>query len=255
MSTDKDWEKWGKTDPYFGILSSEKFRKNKLDGSLKEEFFASGHAHVEKVFRLINDNFKDEFKPRRALDFGCGVGRLTLPLAERAEHAVGIDVSQSMLAEASSNALSAGYNNIDFILSDDGLTKVRGEFDLIHSYIVLQHIPWSRGRIILQELADRVAPNGYLVVHLLTSSTASKVVRAAVRLRYAIPPLNWLRNILKSRPIFEPGMQLHVYDLEQIVSDLKARGFDKPVCCEEPGVDGFEGIFLLVRRNQEASAS
>ena len=254
MSTDNDWEKWGATDPYFGVLSSEKFRKNKLNESVKKEFFESGVAHVEKVFKLISDNFHHEYKPKRALDFGCGVGRLALPLAARTDQTVGVDISKSMLAEASSKARSAGISNIEFVLSDDGFTKLKGQFDLIHSYIVLQHIKWSRGRKILQQLADRVSPGGYLVVHLFASSKVSVAVRAAVRLRYLIPPLNWLRNILKRRPIFEPAMQLHIYNIDKIMSDLKERGFDEPICCDEASMDEFEGVFLLAQRKLTTSA-
>jgi 2-polyprenyl-3-methyl-5-hydroxy-6-metoxy-1,4-benzoquinol methylase len=253
MSTDKDWEKWGATDPYFGVLSNEKFRKDGLSESTKKEFFATGVAHVEKVFQLIKDNFNQECKPKRALDFGCGVGRIALPLAERTEQTLGVDVSQSMLAEATSNAMSAGISNIDFVLSDDDLAKIEGDFDLIHSYIVLQHISWSRGRTLLQQLAGKVSPDGYLAVHLLASSTVPILVRAAVRLRYLVPPLNWLRNIFKHRSIFEPAMQLHIYDVDKIVSDLKARGFGEPIFCNEPSMDGFQEVFLLAQRMQPFS--
>tara|TARA_R110000850_G_scaffold220103_3_gene345862 strand:+ start:1141 stop:1917 length:777 start_codon:yes stop_codon:yes gene_type:complete len=253
MSTDNDWEKWGATDPYFGVLSSEKFRKNKLNESIKKEFFETGIAHVERVFQLIHDNFNQECKPKRALDFGCGVGRLALPFADRTDQTVGVDISKSMLSEALSNARSAGISNVEFVLSDDGFTRLKGEFDLVHSYIVLQHIPWSRGRKILQQLADRVSPGGYLAVNLFSYSNVSGSVRAAVRLRYLIPPLNWLRNILKRRPIFEPAMQLHIYDIDKVMSDLKERGFDEPICCNEAGIDEFEGVFLLAQRKRTSS--
>ena len=47
MGTDKDWEQWGATYPYFGVLSSDRFRKHRLDESVKKEFFAT--ALVEKL--------------------------------------------------------------------------------------------------------------------------------------------------------------------------------------------------------------
>jgi SAM-dependent methyltransferase len=248
MGTDKDWEKWGATDPYFGVISSEKFRKDSLDAGAKAEFFASGSEHVERVLRLIREHFDPAFQPRTALDFGCGVGRLVLPLAARTERTLGVDVSPSMLAEAAANASAAGVTNVAFALSDDALSNVADRYSLIHSYIVFQHIPWARGRTLIQQLADRVEAGGVLAIHLFTATSAPKLVRAVVRLRYALPPLNWMRNALKGRPLFEPPMQLNVYDLPTVLADLKARGFDTPVCIDEPAFEGFTGVFLLARR-------
>ncbi len=248
MGTDKDWERWGAEDPYFGVLSSDRFRKNRLDETVKKEFFATGSNHIERVFWLINKNFNQAFQPNRALDFGCGVGRIALPLAERTAHTVGMDISPSMIAEAADNANSAGITNVSFVLSDDEFRNVVGEFSLIHSCLVLQHIPWARGRSVLQRLADRVEPGGYLAVHFFISSSAPNLVRAAVRLRYALPPLHWLRNLIKRRPIFEPVMQLHIYNIDRVIGDLKARKFDTPICSSEPDMDGFKSVFLIARR-------
>ncbi len=248
MGTDKDWERWGATDPYFGVLSSDRYHKDRLNDVIKKEFFATGNTHIKRVFRLINENFNQTFQPNRALDFGCGVGRITLPLAKRTAYALGVDISPSMIAEAADNAKSLGITNVGFVLSDDLLTNVVGKFSLIHSYIVLQHIPWERGRLILQELSLKVEPGGYLAVHLFISCNASNLVRAAVRFRYALPPLHWLRNLIKHRPLFEPAMQLHTYDINTVIEDLKERNFDTPICCNEPDIDGFKSVFLLARR-------
>jgi hypothetical protein len=49
MSTDKDWEKWGSRDPYFGVLSSEKFRRGKLDQKAIDEFFAAKSRGLTNV--------------------------------------------------------------------------------------------------------------------------------------------------------------------------------------------------------------
>ena len=42
MSTDTEWENWGKKDPYFGVLTNEKFRSQKLSDESRIEFFESG---------------------------------------------------------------------------------------------------------------------------------------------------------------------------------------------------------------------
>jgi len=225
MTTDKDWERWGASDPYFGVYSREEYRLLALNDQSRARFFATGEEHIDRIWQDIRKHADDSFSPASALDFGCGVGRLLIPLARRCKQVVGVDISPSMLTLARQNCDDEGLTNVALAGSDDKLSCVSGEFDLVHSHIVLQHIPWSRGRAILQSLAGRVAPGGIFAVQFYSTCTAPKLVRWIVRLRYRVPPLNWLRNLVRSRPVFEPAMQLHVYDLDTIVKDLEMRGF------------------------------
>jgi len=251
MGTDKDWEKWGATDPYFGVLSSKHFRKENINDKSRQEFFLTGKDHVARVLDLISENFgeKDEkLILRSVLDFGCGVGRLAIPFARRAVKCVGVDVSPAMLSEAAINSMEAGVQNIEYVNSSGDLSEIKDRFSLVHSYLVLQHIPWNRGRKIIRQLAGKVEDGGFLALHFFTSSGAPKIVRALVRIRYAIPPVNWIRNLLRRRPLFEPAMQLHIYDEKAISRDLGNLGFEAMVSCIEPNMDGFKNIFLLSRR-------
>lgn len=224
MGTDRDWENWGAADPYFGVYSRERFRSGSMTSEARNEFFFSGEEHIARTLRELRDAFGDEPAVRSALDFGSGVGRLVIPLARRAERVTGVDISPSMIAEAKRNCAAAGIDNATFVESDDRISRVSDTFDLVHSYIVLQHIAWRRGRGILQALADRVGPGGYLAVQILTSRNASALVRGLVWLRYAFPPANWLRNIMRGRPVREPAMQLHVYNLDESLYDLHSKG-------------------------------
>lgn len=247
MGTDRDWEEWGAVDPYFGVYSRERFRSSMMTPEARQEFFASGEAHIAGTLRDLAEAFGAPSALQSALDFGSGVGRLVIPLARRADRVTGVDISPSMIAEASRNCAAAGVANVTFAESDDRLSRVPDTFDLVHSYIVLQHIPWPRGRVILQSLADRVAPRGHLAVQILTGHDASPFVRGLVRMRYAFPPANWLRNLLRGRPAFEPAMQLHVYDLAQVRQDLEERGFDFSTKAESSD-GGFHSVFVHARR-------
>lgn len=246
MGTDRDWEQWGATDPYFGVYSRERFRTGTMTGDDKAEFFSSGEEHIARVLQGIDSAETAKFTLGTALDFGCGVGRLVIPLARSAGHVTGVDISPSMIAEAQRNCAAANVRNVTFVESDDSLSRIQGTFDLVHSYIVLQHIPWRRGRIILQALADRVAPGGNLAVQILTGHDASPITRGLVRLRYAFPPANWLRNLLRGRPMFEPAMQLHMYDLDVVRRDLEQRGF--VYRHEQEAWPGFTSTFIYARR-------
>src|SRR5262249_41033519 len=107
----------------------------------------------------------EEFSPAAALDFGCGVGRLLVPIAKRSRSAVGIDVSDGMLQEAKSQCASIGLTNVRLIKSDDRLTHVTEKFDLINSYIVLQHVSPERGKVIARSLIERLNDGGIGVLH------------------------------------------------------------------------------------------
>jgi len=250
MKTDRDWERWGSTEPYYGVLSAEPYRKSALTEAGRANFFSSGDKHVARVLDLLSTNFGQSAVPGSILDFGCGVGRLAIPFAQIADFCVAVDVSASMLEEARKNAAMASIKNIEFICSNGDLSQINKSFGLVHTYIVLQHIPWSRGRRIICNLAEKVDRNGFLAIHFLTSRNVSAVIRAAVRFRYIFPPAHWLRNIIKRRPIFEPAMQMHIYNPEIIRADIARLGFDHATLHAEPDIHGFGNVFLLAKKQQ-----
>jgi SAM-dependent methyltransferase len=90
LSTDRDWEKWGSSDPYFGVLSTNRFRQKHLSEETREEFFETGEEHVRMILETLRRVFDPEFTPGKILDFGCGVGRLLIPFARRQSYVVGV---------------------------------------------------------------------------------------------------------------------------------------------------------------------
>lgn len=253
MSTDKDWEKWGSIDPYFGVLSEEQFRGRALGARQKDEFFATGQAHVNSVMQLIHRHFDAGFSPGRSLDFGCGVGRILIPLAGCSGTAVGVDISPSMRLEAEKNCKERGAGNVSVIRSDDEVSEATGSFDLIHSHIVFAHIPYTRGRRIISALAGKVSVGGYLAIQVLSACNASSVRRGLVRLAYRAPLVNIARNIVRGRPALEPPMQLHDYHLPSILMDLSNAGFPSTLLVPARFPSGdFDSAMLLARRERVA---
>lgn len=248
--TDQDWERWGAASPYYGVLSVDRFRDAALSEELKAEFFASGERHVASIMDRVAADLGAPMKPRRILDFGCGVGRLAIPFSTIAtESVVAMDISPSMLAEAANNSIGRNAPNIEFVRSDDHLTQATGQYDLVHSYIVLQHIDPARGHGIIARLASKVGPDGYLAIQFYTTCNAPAWKRLLVRARYVFPPANWARNAFRSRPLFEQGMQLHTYDLAKVLKTLRMNGFPETnlhLDTEDSG--NFESVFLLSRK-------
>lgn len=71
---------------------------------IKKEFFRSGYDYIDHVIKLIKNHIYPTYTVNKAFDFGCGVGRLVIPLTEIADHVTGVDVSESMLKEAKKTA-------------------------------------------------------------------------------------------------------------------------------------------------------
>lgn len=179
VDTDRDWEAWGSRDPYYGVLTDERFRGRNLTPDTRAEFFASGREHVGHVLDVCRRHLDPGFSPGRVLDFGCGTGRLVIPFAAVAREVVGLDVSASMLAEARRNCEAAGLGNVTLLRSDDELSNAAGGFDLVHSFIVLQHIDADRGLRIVERLLARLAPGGIAALQLTYSKRRYRGTRGA----------------------------------------------------------------------------
>lgn len=154
--TDEDWKRYGEFEPYYGVLTHERFLRANLTPESLEEFWNSGRRDIERTWHELSRLF-GERQPQLALDFGCGVGRLTRAMAEIAGNAVGIDVSPQMIAEGRSHAPS----NVQLVTELTGDEK----FDWINSYIVFQHIPPDRGYPLFESLLKRAADTCLLSVH------------------------------------------------------------------------------------------
>jgi SAM-dependent methyltransferase len=219
--SDQNWEAFARSAPYFGVLSDEKFAGQELDDVRAREFFLSGEQHVSEVLANIQNHVDQRFTFANCLDFGCGVGRIALPLAARFQSVTGTDVSPTMLAEARRNAEQARITNLELVPSDDDLSELQGPFDLVHSFIVLQHIPVARGEKLFARLVQLIRPGGIGALHLTFHWDASKWSRFKAFLRERIPVLHGALNLLKGRAFNHPYMLMQCYDLNRIFACLQ----------------------------------
>jgi SAM-dependent methyltransferase len=174
----RNWDAFGDADPLFGVLSDPA----KFGGQWRvDDFFASGDAHVKNLLRILSERGAT-FYPGTCLDFGCGVGRLTRPLAESFLSTVGIDVAKSMIEVA------RRYNRdprCRFVLNrDPDLRSINDStFDFVHSCLVLQHIPPAVTIKYIEEFFRVAKPDGLVVFQL----PAERYLEEAVTERYLLP--------------------------------------------------------------------
>lgn len=241
-SSDRNWRVWGERDPYYAVLTDQRYRSDAIAAN-REEFFAGGERFVSHWLAELERHF-GALPRSRALDFGCGVGRLTIPLSDRFDAVVGLDIAPAMLAEAERN--SAG-RNIDYLLSDDTLSRAEGRFDFVNSCIVLQHIPVARGMALLSRLLDSVAPGGGCLIQLSTRRPRGWWRGVRYRIRHAVPGGQAVLNLVSGRAADAPVMQMNEYRLDDVLPMFQRAGFaEMLVRYEDHG--GIDTAMILARR-------
>jgi len=133
----QDWERLAEFDPLWAVLT---LAGRKGGGWDVDEFFATGEAEIAHVLEVA-DRLGRPGRRDRALDFGCGVGRLTRPLGARFGRAIGVDISAAMVEQA--RRLNEGFATCEFRLNEAGdLGDLDNDsFDFVYSNIALQHVP------------------------------------------------------------------------------------------------------------------
>lgn len=243
--SDRSWEQLGREDPYFGVISTPDYRRGSLDEDTLRDFFQSGEDHVARVVAAAG-RLHGDFAPTRCLDFGCGVGRVAIPLARRFGAVVGVDVSAAMLDEADANARRSGVENLTLVRSDDGLSQVVGPFDFVHSYIVLQHIPVNRGMRIVERLVDLLAPGGVGAIQVTYHCAQPRLARITRTIRERVPFAHGAANLVRRRDLHDPYMLMQGYDLNAVLHVLQRHGCTE-LLTEFTDHGGIYGVMLYFR--------
>jgi len=154
----RNWEIYAQTDPMWAILMDPEQR-----GSWDQaEFFATGKQEVSTVLDHLTEIGVD-LRTGCALDFGCGMGRLSQALADSFGEVTGVDISPTMIEHA--RRLNRHGERVRYVVCDSGDLARLGDvnFDFIYTSIVLQHMEPRLARGYLAEFARLLAPCGVLV--------------------------------------------------------------------------------------------
>jgi SAM-dependent methyltransferase len=153
---EQNWQALGEQDPLWAILSVPAKRGGGWD---LDEFFASGESDLAEVMVML-ENQQIPVARDRALDFGCGVGRLTRALATHFRFCDGVDLASSMIEHAKQlrgipDGVRFHHNEaIDLRLFESG------SFDFLLSLYVLQHMEPELMRGYIAEFVRVLRPNG-----------------------------------------------------------------------------------------------
>jgi len=157
-----NWNRLGHRDPLASILTRTPDENAAWD---VDEFFRTGGLEATRLMAIV-DRLAPSLPKARALDFGCGVGRVTQGLADHFSEAVGVDVASSMVEAA--RKWNRQPDRCRFTLNE--ATHLRqfesNGFDLVYSRLVLQHIPPNLVEGYIPELVRVLKPDGLLMFQL-----------------------------------------------------------------------------------------
>jgi SAM-dependent methyltransferase len=176
------WNDLAGLDPMWAVLSEPGKRYGKWD---EAEFFRTGKEEIDQLHRfLVTLGFTRDFAS--SLDFGCGLGRLTVALRQFSGEAIGVDISPDMIERARSiNPTCQFIHNPYYDLRIFPAER----FDLIYSRRVLQHQPSAAAVLrYVSEFVRILKPGG----------VAAFQVPARIPLRNRIQPKRRIYALLRT---------------------------------------------------------
>lgn len=231
----KNWNRFGEQDPLWAVISWPDKKGGKW---VPEQFFQLGRDDITDFFNYIK-KLGVAIPRRQALDFGCGVGRLTQALAPNFDKMVGVDIAPSMIK------LAKQYNRFGkqcryYLNERNDLTQFKDDsFDLVFSLLVLQHMHPEYIRRYLAEFLRVLAPRGVLYFQLTSrylgsedthtssdrnreNTTAGSKIRTLIK-NVAPEPLSQLYRTVRDRNK-EPAMEMYGIEPREVESLLKKHG-------------------------------
>jgi len=223
----RHWDGMGKEDPLWAILTVPGKAGRRWN---PEEFFATGRQEVDAVFQWIGA-LGIKVNRGRALDFGCGVGRLTQALADRFDSTHGVDIASSMIALAEQYNRFGDRCKYHLNEQDDLSLFADGSFDFVLTLICLQHMEPRYARGYLAEFARILAPGGVLCFQLPATMTLVTRLRRALgaatrRLGLGLLLRPVLRILQKQEgELSEYVMEMYARPPLEVIAYLESIGF------------------------------
>jgi SAM-dependent methyltransferase len=206
------WNTLGEQDPMWAVLTEHQRRGGKWD---PEEFFATGRREIDEVMALVA-GLGLPARRDAALDFGCGVGRLTQALADHFQHVTGVDIAPSMLENA---RRFNEHANVEFVQNEKPDLAVLPDesVDLVYTTIVLQHMAPALALGYLDEFGRILRPGGAVVFTLPSGPS-----RTVVGQLYRVVPAPVV-HILKKR-LWGAVIDMNGVPMETLVPHLTRAG-------------------------------
>jgi SAM-dependent methyltransferase len=163
------WNELGRRDAMWAVLSGPLEARRAWDPAA---FFQTGVDEVNAVLGRVRAL---GVTPRleRALDFGCGIGRLSQALAAHFAEVDGVDIAAAMLEQAQTYNVAGARCRFHLNEQDSLALFPDDSFDFLYSSITLQHMDPRFSRRFLREFFRVVRPGGVVVFQIPSEVVAT----------------------------------------------------------------------------------
>ena len=235
----RKWRQLGIERPHWSVTGKDEFLPEHL-ADHQIAFEASGHEDLALILAVLLRNRLPVERFTHVCDFGCGVGRVSLPLASRFPRITACDVSEEHLRHGRAMAARRGVGNIRFTLvesPDFGMPDFGNAepFDLWFSYLVLQHNPPPIMVTILRRMFALLAPGGVALFQVPTYISG-----------YRFDFVSYLRS-----PPADP-IEIHVLPQQDVLALAREAGCEvleiREDCSIWPPSEAVSNLLLLRKR-------
>ena len=202
------WSNLGAEEPHYSVLTNHKFKSGRFKQHAAE-FYASGSSSLRMFQKTLQRNSIEITRFRDCFELGCGVGRVTVKLAEIFPKVIAADVSAPHLELASSALTSLAqevveFRKLEFIRSLDLLPN----FDVFYSVIVLQHNPPPVIGVLLKKVLSKLREGGIAYFQVPTYA-----------LGYRFDCKTFLREFMNNT-----RMEMHVFPQRELFELIREQG-------------------------------
>jgi magnesium-protoporphyrin O-methyltransferase len=193
---------------YFNNTGFERWQRIYGDGEVNKVQLDIRTGHQQTVDTLLEWLEADNnLKGLSICDAGCGVGSLSIPLAQAKAIVSASDISEKMVGEAKANAAKLFGNNDNPTFTVRDLESLSGNYHTVVCLDVLIHYPQAKAAEMISHLA----------------------LMASTRLILSFAPKTPCLSVLKKIGSFFPGAskatRAYLHKEAEIVKILEAQGF------------------------------
>ena len=163
-----NWEHLGNTDAHWSVVTQPQYKKDNFSSN-KEAFFDSGRQNVELILATLRRYEINTNSLKNCIEFGCGVGRMSMYLSPLVDKLYAYDISAPHLNHLRELVKERELSNVmplQLMQLED--LQAHSQINLVVSLITLQHNTPPLIVYFLKSLLKTLSRKGVAVIQIPT---------------------------------------------------------------------------------------